>query len=141
MYTIARRPYNMRAYDPFREFEALQRRFFTPEQSMVSFGTDILDDGDSYRLVADLPGFKKEDINISVEGDRLCISAERKQENEENKDGYLRRERSYGSYSRCFDISAIEADGISGSYADGVLTLTLPKRAELKPAQRRIELS
>ena len=141
MYTIARRPYKMRAYDPFREFEALQRRFFTPEQSMVSFGTDILDDGDSYRLVADLPGFKKEDINISVEGDRLCISAERKQENEENKDGYLRRERSYGSYSRCFDISAIEADGISGSYADGVLTLTLPKRAELGPAQRRIELS
>ena len=141
MYTITKRSPRTFSYDPFREFEALQRRFFSPERSMVSFGTDILDDGDSFRLVADLPGFKKEDINIEVTGDRLCISAERKQENEENKDGYLRRERSYGSYSRCFDISAIEADGITGSYTDGVLTLTLPKRAELKPAQRRIELS
>jgi len=127
-------------YDPFREMERLERAFFGNDffsAPAPTFRTDIQDKGDHFLLESDLPGVKREDISIDVEGERLIVRAERRSEEKE----YLRCERSYGSYSRCFDISAIEADGISGSYADGVLTLTLPKRAELKPAQRRIELS
>ena len=93
-------------------------------------------------LEADLPGMKKEDIHIDIDGDRLSISAERsavKEEKDENG-GYVRCERSYGSFSRSFDISGIRGEDISAAYADGVLTLTLPKQARTVPASRRLEI-
>ena len=103
--------------------------------------TDITDTGDAFKLEADLPGFKKDDIKIDLENDRLTISAERKDEHEEKgKNGYIRRKRSYGSFSRSFDISGIDADAIEASYTDGVLTLTMPKKQEQLPASRRLEI-
>ena len=131
---------NLWSMDPFKELEEMQRAFFAPSTNAGGFGTDIIDDGNQYRLEADLPGFKKEDIHVDVNGDRLTISAERKNESEDNKDGYIRRERSYGSYSRTFDISQINADAITGDYSDGVLKLVLPKKEEAQPTARRIEL-
>ena len=103
--------------------------------------TDITDTGDAFKLEADLPGFKKEDIKIGLENDRLTISAERKDEHEEKgKNGYIRRERSYGSFTRSFDVSGIDTSSINEAYNDGVLTLTLPKRPELVPENRQIEI-
>ena len=103
--------------------------------------TDITDTGDAFKLEADLPGFKKEDIKIGLENDRLTISAERKDEHEEKgKNGYIRRERSYGSFTRSFDVSGIDTSSINAAYNDGVLTLTLPKRPELVPENRQIEI-
>lgn len=143
MLGLTTRRYNngLFSYDPFRELEELQRRFFSPSETMVGFGTDISEEDGGYKLQADLPGFKKEDIRVEVDGDRLTISAERGSENEENDRGYIRRERSYGSYKRSFDVSSIDADRISGDYTDGVLTLHLPVKAEQEPAVKRIELS
>ena len=89
-------------------------------------------------LEADLPGFKKEDIKIDLENDRLTIKAERKSEHEDNKNGYVRRERHFGSFERSFDVSGIDTSGIKANYTDGVLTLTLPKRPELVPDNRSI---
>ena len=128
-------------YDPFRELEEMERRFFSPSLSNVSFGTDIMEEDGGYKLQADLPGFNKEDIHVDVDGDKLTISAQRGSENDENKDGYIRRERSFGSYQRTFDISEIDSDKIQGDYQNGVLTLHLPKKEVAAPAAKRIELN
>ena len=128
-------------YRPFRDLEELERSLFA-NGSAAAFKTDIRDTGDAYVLEADLPGMKKEDIHIDIDGDRLSISAERsavKEEKDENG-GYVRCERSYGSFSRSFDISGIRGEDISAAYADGVLTLTLPKQAKTVPASRRLEI-
>lgn len=136
-------PYRRRndIFNPFRELEEFERSLFAPE-TFTSFRTDIEDEGSKLVLSADLPGFRKEDIHIDIEGDRLTINAER-HSNYENQDGrgnYLRCERSYGSYSRSFSLKGIEADSISAAYENGVLKLELPKQQENKPESRRLEI-
>ena len=128
-------------YNPFREFENMERQFFGAN-SLAEFKTDIVDRGDHYELRADLPGFRKEDINIELDDNCLSIQAERRFENEEKdkKGNYVRRERSYGSFSRSFDVSGIEVSAIKASYEDGVLKLVLPKKQEITPAARRLEI-
>ena len=142
------RPYrnsndHMTAYDPFRDMEALERAFFGNRDFLSDVGTfktDIRDEGDHYLLEADLPGMKKEDIAIDIDGDNLTIRAERKSEHEEKSKDYVRCERSYGSYARSFDISGIQADGIKAGYSDGVLTLTMPKKAAEVSTTRRLSI-
>ncbi|MEG1633408.1 MAG: Hsp20/alpha crystallin family protein [Oscillospiraceae bacterium] len=122
--------------NPFADFE---RDFWS--NPMGEIKTDITDAGDAFKLEADLPGFRKEDIKIDLDSDRMTISAERKSESEEkDKRGYLRRERTYGSFTRSFDVSGIDVTAISAAYNDGVLTLTLPKKPELKPENRQITI-
>ena len=126
---------------PFYDIDKMTRSFFG-ETPIRAFRTDIQDNGDSYVLEAELPGFQKEDIAIDVEGDQLTIQAQRNSDSDQKDDAgnYLRRERYYGSYSRSFDISQIEADQIEASYENGVLKLTLPKKSETAPAARRLEI-
>lgn len=126
-------------YHPFRDLEEMERNFFSTSGA-AAFKTDIRDTGDTYLLEADLPGMKKEDIHIDIDGDRLSISAERNAVKEEKEDGYIRCERSYGSFSRSFDISGIRAGEITAAYEDGVLKLTLPKQTKTVPASRRLEI-
>ena len=148
------RPFERRAnqltvFDPFKEMEELERaffgnRFFAPmAKSFGDFRTDIQDKGDSFLLEADLPGFKKEDILLDLDGDCLSISAERHSEHEEkDKQGnYIRCERSYGSFQRSFDVSGINTEGIKAEYKDGVLSLTLPKKEPSIPSSRRLEIN
>lgn len=128
-------------YHPFRDLEELERSLFA-SNGVNAFRTDIREIGDAYLLEADLPGMKKEDIHIDIDGERLTISAERsanKEERDENS-GYIRCERSYGSFSRSFDISGIQAEKISAAYEDGVLKLPLPKQTKEVPASRRLEI-
>ena len=110
--------------------------------SSGSFKTDIKDNGKEYVLEAELPGFKKEDIHVDIEDDYMTISAERSNETEkkDDKGNFVRRERSYGSFSRSFDVSSVKTEDITGEYKDGVLTLTLPKQNEPESASRRLEL-
>ena len=128
-------------YRPFRDLEELERSMFS-NTGLSAFKTDIRDAGDAYILESDLPGMKKEDIHIDIDGDRLSISAERNATNEQKDEngGYIRCERSYGSFSRSFDISGIRGEEISAAYEDGVLTLTLPKQTKTVPASRRLEI-
>ena len=128
-------------YDPFKAFENFEREFFKTN-GLAEFKTDIRDNGKEYELEADLPGFKKEDINIELDDTYLTIQAERKSETEEKdkKGNYVYRERSFGTYSRSFDISGVRTQDISAKYNDGVLTLTLPKLQETKPETRRLEI-
>ncbi len=137
------------AYNPFREMEDLERRFFEEPLSaffrsgdIAEFKTDITDEGDSYVLEADLPGFDKKDIHLDLSDNTLTINAERHSEHEEKgkKEKYVRVERSYGRYSRQFDVSAIDTEHIKAKYDNGVLQLTLPKKQETLPEARHLEI-
>ena len=139
----------MRTYDPLREMEDLERAFFGRPFNMdrsfaglAEFKTDIQDKGDSFLLEADLPGFKKEDIHVDLDGERLTVTAERHSdyEQKEKKGNYIRCERSYGTYARSFDTTGIDTANIKASYQDGILKLTLPKKTELPASARRLEI-
>lgn len=134
-------PYERKFYEPF--FEDVNKFFgMTDMPQMTSFKTDVKDCGDKYVLEAELPGFKKEDIAIDINGDNLTVSAKREQSKEEKDESgnYIRRERSYGSVARSFDVSEIKTDEIDASYDNGILTLNLPKKTETVPANRRLEI-
>ena len=128
-------------YDPFKDIESFEKHFFGTDR-ISSFKTDIKDNGGEYLLEADLPGFKKEDIEVGLENNYLTIKAERKNETEDKdkKGRYIRCERSYGSFARSFDISDVDADKISAAYENGVLRLTMPKKEKNVPAQRKLEI-
>lgn len=131
---------NLFSRNPFADFE---KEFWGNQMPAISdFQTDIQDQGDSFLLEADLPGFDKKDIQVDVSNHRLTIKAERHSSNEDKDDkgNYLRRERTYGSFTRSFDIDSIQEDQISASYTDGVLRLTLPKKQETVPASHQIEI-
>ena len=111
------------------------------DSNVSTFRTDITEKDGKYILEADLPGFKKEDISVDIDKDCLTISAEHKsEENEEDANSYIRRERYYGSYSRCFNVKGIDTEAITAAYNDGVLTLTMPKKEPEIPAARRLEI-
>ena len=127
------------AFDPFREMDNLSRALVN-NAAVSAFRTDVSDNGTAFVLECELPGFKKEDISIDVKEELLTISAERKSEEEEKKTNYVKRERFYGSFSRSFDVTGINTDSIEAKYEDGVLTLTLPRKAEEVPESHRIEI-
>ena len=133
---------NVTFYNPFDELEDMQRRFFG-ETAVRDFKTDIRDEGEHYLLEADLPGFKKEDISVNIEGDTLTIRAERTESTDEkdSKGNYIKRERSYGSFSRSFDMTGIRVEDIAAAYENGVLKLTLPKKQETLPTSRKLEIA
>ena len=136
-------------YNPFREMEEFEKRFFGEpfssffvSRDIAEFKTDITDEGENYVLEADLPGFDKSDIHLDLSDNTLTISAERhsEHENKDKKEKYVRVERSYGKYSRQFDVSGIDSEGIKAKYENGVLKLTLPKKQEVLPETKRLEI-
>ncbi len=108
---------------------------------MDSFKVDVEDQGDHYLLKADLPGVAKENVHIALQEGVLTISAETCEEKEQKETNYLFRERRTGSMSRSFNVEGIDEEAISAAYADGVLSLTLPKLAEEKPTRRTIQIN
>ncbi len=145
---MLRRNNAMTTYNPFRDMDEFERRFFGNPfgffrtGDLREFRTDIKDEGDAYVLEADLPGFAKEDIHLDVDGDVLTISAERHLEHEEKdkKGNFVCCERSYGAYSRQFDLSGIKAEDIKAKYDNGVLKLTLPKKTDRVENKRHLEI-
>jgi HSP20 family protein len=121
-------------------FDDLLRGFFVRPVSfeggqgqaqMAHFRVDVSETENAYTIRAELPGVKKDDINISIDADQVAISAEVKNE-KEVKDGErtLRAERYYGKVQRAFQLGQpVDENTASAKYADGVLELTLPKKA------------
>ena len=131
--------YHRSIYDPFREFEKLERRIFG-DRATPDFRFDLYEEEDSYIIEADLPGFLKSDINIEIEPPYLTVRATREVPRAERDEGrYLHSERFFGSFERSFDIANTDADGISAAYENGVLTLKIPKKKEETP--KKISLS
>jgi len=89
---------------------------------------DIIDDGDDVVVVADLPGFDRDDVSVEADSHRLRLSAEVEEENEEAEEDYYRRERKRRSLSRTVTLPVeVDAGGADASYEDGVLSVRLPK--------------
>lgn len=121
--------------------EVFNDDFFAPmTSSTLSFRTDIRESEQAYLIEAELPGFKKEEIDIDYASPYLTIKAVRKDENsQENEDHKIvRRERRYGEYVRRFYVQDINDDEIRASLKDGLLSLEVPKRQ--KSAGKRIEI-
>lgn len=131
-----------RGYDLFNMFNDMDKEFFSGAMPANACRTDIKDAGDKYVMESELPGFEKEDISLDINGTYLTITAEHKTETE-NKDEeskYIRRERTYGSYKRSFDISDVDAEGIAAEYKNGILIIDLPKKKPEAPLAKRLEI-
>ena len=140
---------SMYAMTPYRREHGLPRFFDDFEKDFfngfptitAAFRTDIEDAGDHYLMKSELPGFSKEDIAIDINGECMTVRAEHTETDEEKKKNYVRRERSYGSFSRSFDISGIDPDGIEAKYENGLLELTLPKEKAKVPEGKKITIA
>jgi HSP20 family protein len=103
---------------------------------------DLFEDKDNVTVKAELPGMKKEDIDVSLEGRTLSICGERREEKEEGKGTAHRTERYYGKFYRSVELpSAVDQGKIKASYKDGVLTVTMPKTEEAKRKQIDVQVS
>ncbi len=105
-----------------------------------NFNTDVIDKGDNYLLQAELPGYKKEEIQVDLNNDTLTISANHNEEKKVDKDNYIRQERHYNSYCRSFHVPGIKKEDIQASYNNGVLEITLPKESIAEKEVKRIEV-
>ena len=146
----------VRRNDPFRDLVALQDQLFRTfdaayrgsgredEQSMAATWAplvDVFEDHEGITLKAELPEVDAKDVEIQVEGNTLTLKGERKLEREDKRDGYRRIERTYGAFSRTFTVpSTVDAENTSAGFRDGVLRITLPKRAETKPKQIKVQV-
>jgi HSP20 family protein len=129
---------NITRYSPFDDlFNEFTKGFWVkplamPAGSELSIKVDVKEDDKSYTVRADIPGVKKEDIQVDVEGNMISLRAEAKQEKEEKKgEKVIYSERSYGMVSRSFSLPAeVDSKGAKAEYKDGVLSLTLPKKGD-----------
>jgi HSP20 family protein len=130
---------NITRFTPFDDaFDDLLRGFFVRPVSfeghpgpVTQFRVDVTESENAYKLHAEIPGVKKEDIHITIDGDQVAISAEVKQE-KDVKDGnrVLRSERYYGKVQRAFSLGQpVDEAAANAKYDNGVLELTLPKKA------------
>ena len=105
------------------------------------FSIDVFEAENAYRVLADLPGVRKEDINVTIEGPEVAISAEvKREENGNQREEALVTERFAGKYYRSFTLGhEIDRDNAQARYVDGVLELTLPKSADAMPKRITIQ--
>jgi HSP20 family protein len=138
------------AWSPFRHLSVLRdeidRLFESPLNELTTASqqflsgwlpaVDLYEDRDHLTLKAELPGMRKEDIEISLHGDVLTLSGERKDDARLEKAQVVRSERFLGKFQRSFTLPyAVAADKIEAAYKNGMLTVTLPKADEAKPKQ------
>ena len=103
---------------------------------------DVFDDKDNLVVKVELPGLKKDEINISLHDGVLTISGERKQEHESKEGESFRSERYFGKFQRSVTLpTAVDSNKVAASYKDGVLTVELPKAEEAKPKQIAVSVS
>jgi HSP20 family protein len=140
-------------WEPLRELSSLQtemNRLFSAAFEGGAQGTaaarrwapamDLLETDEHFVLRADLPGVSEEDVNIELEDNVLTVSGERKAEHEDNREGFYRVERTFGSFSRSLTLPrGVDADAVSATFDKGVLEVRIPKPEERKP--RRISIS
>lgn len=143
-----------KALSPFQEmekrFEDFSRRPFSllpswwprlrlPEIEEVPPSMDIFTEGDDVVVKAELPGMKKEDIDVSLTKDTISISGEKKKEEKVEKKDYYSLERSYGSFKRSCSLPAeVQTEKASAKFKDGVLEIRIPKTEEAKKKEKKV---
>ncbi|PJI08384.1 MULTISPECIES: heat shock protein Hsp18 [Clostridium] len=118
--------------------------FFAPTSftNTGNFNVDVQENEDNYIVAADLPGTKKENINLEYDNNYLTISAKREDiaENKDDKNNFVRRERSYGELKRSFYVDNIDETNIDASFNNGVLKIILPKKVKGKESSKQIDI-
>ncbi len=142
-------------WEPFREFATLQdrmNRLFREsyndagrDESLTtsSFApaVDVYEDEHKVTLKIEVPGINENDIDIRVENNTLTVHGQRNIEKEEKEENYRRVERQYGSFTRTFTLPpTVDNDNVSATYDRGVLKISLPKKAEAKPKQIKVNI-
>ena len=141
-------------FEPFRAFSTLQdrmNRLFREtynegqDQSLTtsSFApaVDVYEDEHDVTLKIEVPGIDEKDIDVRLENNTLTVHGERKIEKEEKEENYRRVERQYGSFTRTFTLpTTVDSEKVSATYDKGVLKVTLPKKAEAKPKQIKVNV-
>lgn len=136
---MSREPFGSTAITPLlNEFDDLFRGFFMRPISLgaplwggpTPFRMDVVETDNAYRVLAEMPGVRKEDINVTIDGSDVTISAELKREHKAEDEKLLLSERTVEKYYRSFSLEhEIDEANVQARYADGVLELTLPKSA------------
>ena len=141
-------------WDPFRELTTLQNRMSRLFEEQYGSGredslttgafvpaVDIYEDEHTIQLKLEVPGIEEKDLDVKVENNVLTVSGERKFEKEEKEENFRRVERRYGSFSRSFTLpNSVNAEDVKADYSNGVLKITLGKRAEAKPKQIKVNI-
>src|SRR6478609_6898616 len=145
-------------WEPLREFSAMQDRMnrmnrlfresYNPEGpedalTTTSFAppVDIYEDEHTITLKLEVPGIDEKDIDVRVENNTLTVHGERKIEKEEKEENFRRVERQYGEFTRSFTLpQTVDTENVSATYDKGVLKITLPKKAEAKPKQIKVNI-
>ena len=140
-------------FEPFRELSTLQDRInraFRESRSgnddsltTSSFApaVDVYEDEHTVTLKIEVPGIDEKDIDVQVENNTLTVHGERKIEKEEKEENYRRVERQYGSFTRTFTLpTTVDTESVSATYDKGVLKIALPKKAEAKPKQIKVNV-
>jgi HSP20 family protein len=142
-------------FEPFREFSTLQDRINRVfRESYGSAGqdeplttssfapaVDVYEDEHNVTLKIEVPGIDEKDIDVRLENNTLTVHGERKIEKEEKEENYRRVERQYGSFTRTFTVpNTVDSEKVSATYDKGVLKITLPKKAEAKPKQIKVNV-
>ena len=130
-------------WDPFEEMNRLHDHFFrgwgANNRQAFQLAVDIREDEKAFVVEADVPGLSAGDINVDVEKNVLTIRGEHNTEKQETEGKYRRVERQYGAFSRSFTLpETVDSESIGADLADGVLTLTLPKKEA--PTPRKISV-
>ena len=141
-------------FEPFREFSTLQDRINRVFRESYGHGSagqdeslttssfapavDVYEDEHNVTLKIEVPGIEEKDIDVRLENNTLTVHGERKIEKEEN---YRRVERQYGSFTRTFTLpTTVDSEKVSATYDKGVLKIALPKKAEAKPKQIKVNV-
>jgi HSP20 family protein len=142
-------------FEPFREFSTLQDRInrvfreaYTPAGQDESLTTssfapavDVYEDEHNVTLKIEVPGIEEKDIDVRIDNNTLTVHGERKIEKEEKEENYRRVERQYGSFTRTFTLpTTVDSEKVSADYDKGVLKIVLPKKAEAKPKQIKVNV-
>src|SRR5579864_4998379 len=140
-------------WDPFREFSTLQDRMnrlfrdsYGDREEALTTSTfappvDVYEDEHNVTLKIEVPGIEEKDIDVRVENNTLTVHGERKIEKEEKEENYRRVERQYGSFTRTFTLpQSVDTENVAANYDKGVLKITLPKKAEAKPKQIKVNV-
>lgn len=138
-------------YEPvslFDQFNHDLNRFFTQTRPTANGGetrdwtpaVDIREEDDRFLLIADIPGVKRDDVEVTLEDGVLTIKGERRTETEETREGFHRKERVHGAFLRQFTLpDTVNPDSISANVTDGVLEIGIPKQA--RPEPRKIAIN
>jgi len=133
---------NMYNYnDPFDMMNNMFNDFWgTGLETKSNMRCDVIEEDNDYKLLANLPGFNKDEIDISLKEDVLKVSATHKTNEDEEKKNYIRRERTTTSYERSFRVENVGPQDIKASYENGVLTVVIPKKEPVEPKAEKISI-